>query len=71
MCQQCSNERGTPNKRQRAKVDNSDVKPYQPATTNGTTGDNNDIKEGTNKITSKLSCPSHCYRSRQQHDKVV
>lgn len=46
------------------------VKPYQPATANGTTGENNDysrwffilnsnytsIKEGVNKITAKLSC---------------
>jgi hypothetical protein len=46
------------------------VKPYQPATANGTTGENNDysrwffilnpnytsIKEGENKITAKLSC---------------
>jgi hypothetical protein len=48
----------------------NDIKPYQPATANGTTGENNDysrwsfilnsnytfIKEGVNKITSKLSC---------------
>jgi hypothetical protein len=48
----------------------NDVKPYQPATGNGTTGDNYDyskwsfilssnytsIKEGVNKITAKLSC---------------
>jgi hypothetical protein len=48
----------------------NDVKPYQPTTANGTTGENNDyskwsftlnssytsIREGVNKITSKLSC---------------
>jgi hypothetical protein len=48
----------------------NDVKPYQPATANGTTGENNDyskwsflldsnytsIKQGVNKITAKLSC---------------
>jgi hypothetical protein len=48
----------------------NNVKPYQPATANGTTGENNDysrwffilnsnytsIKEGVNKITAKLSC---------------
>ena len=48
----------------------NDIKPYQPAKANGTTGENNDyskwsfilssnytsIKEGVNKITSKLSC---------------
>ena len=48
----------------------NDVKPYQPATANGTTGENNDysrwsfilnsnytsIKEGVNKITARLSC---------------
>ncbi len=48
----------------------NDIKPYQPARANGTTGVNNDyskwsfilnssytfIKEGVNKITSKLSC---------------
>jgi hypothetical protein len=48
----------------------NDVRPYQPARANGTTGENNDyskwsfiltsnytsIKEGVNEITSKLSC---------------
>jgi hypothetical protein len=48
----------------------NNVKPYQPATANGTAGENNDysrwffildsnytfIKEGVNKITAKLSC---------------
>lgn len=51
----------------------NDIKPYQPARANGTTDENNDyskwsfilssnytsIKEGVNKITSKLSCLSN------------